>query len=574
MKFNMNVKSYFSLFLFVIFLGSIAYSQDYLQMGIDKLSKKNYKGAIEDLTKAVEKTPKSSKAYFYLAEGFYLDGQIDKCEINLRKAVDYDDENAQAFKRLGDVYFKKGVFRDALVQYNCAIKLEKRNPDFLLALGKTLVAIDSIDKAVNVLSQADDIDPNNTEIKMSLGDAYFKMGVPAMALDKYKDATRIDSNNSEAHFKLGDIYMNKMKMPREAINEYIKGITIDSTNPAVLFKVSHLLYYNATLRVVPYERVVYYYKKYVDLIDTSYQAYWEYGTSLIYVQPSQFEESIKNLKKAVALNKQPVEALRSLSLANFYSQNFKNAIKSYNELIKFDSLSIDEHLNLARSYYFSKDTSNAINEYLKVIELNPYYDKIDVYGALENIYYKKGMFKEAAGLYIKRAEIDTTDAKILYYSKAGSYFSAAQELENAKSVFAKVLEMKPDEASVHYYLGTIYQQYKSDSIKQAVDEFKEFLNLMNGKDYDKKTQAQVGNAYFVIGIYEFSNTKNYARALENFDKCLKYDEKNEYALFYRVHCFLQLDQKDEACEAVKRLLKYYPKHKEGLKFQKERCWFR
>jgi tetratricopeptide (TPR) repeat protein len=537
-------------------------------MGIDKLSKKNYKGAIQDFIKAVEKTPKSTKAYFYLAEGYYLDGQIDNSEINLKKAIDYDDENAQALKRLGDIYSKKGVYRDAMEYYNRAIKFEKRNYDFLLALGKTLVELDSIDRAVNVLSQADDINPNNSDIKMTLGDAYLKMGVPAMALDKYKDASRIDSNNAEAHFKLGDVYMNKLKMPKEALNEYIKGCLIDSTNEKVLFRVSHLLFYNRY-----YDRAVFFYRKYISRVDTSYQAYLEYGTSLIYLKPPQFELAIQNIEKAVKLNKKPVEALRSLSMANFYAQKFKNAIKAYNDLAKFDTLTIDEHLNLAKSYINNKDSAQAIKEYEKIIELDPRYDKTDVYVALDQIFRKRNMYKEDAIMYNKRAKIDTTKARVKYFLLSGQFFSAAKDLESAKRAFRSALEINPDETVAYYYLGTIYQQYpKSDSIKQAVEQFREYLKLINGKENDNK--AQVANAYFVIGIYEFTNTKNYARSLENLDKSLKYEEKNEFALLYRVLCFFQLDQKDDACEAVKRLLKMYPKNKDGLKIQKERCWYR
>jgi tetratricopeptide (TPR) repeat protein len=564
-------KLVFAVFLSILFAFGNLFAQDYLQMGIDKLTQKDYKGATESFKKAIEKSPKLSNAYFYLAEAYFFMGELDNSEINLKKAIDYDDDNAKAYKRLGDVLFQKSLFKDALNQYTQALKLEKKNPDFLLAQGKAMVEIDSIDKAVSVLSQALEISPNNAEIYIIRGNAYLKMGVPPMAIDNLKKASDLDSNNAEAHVRLGDIYMSgKLKMYREAINEYIRAVEIDSTNERILGKVSHLLFYNATLKNGLYARAANYYRKYVKFVDTSYQAFWEYGTALSKINPPQFDLSIEMLNKSLKLRKKPKEGLRSLGLSYYFKQNWKEVTKTYIELEMLDSLSSDEYLKMGRAYKSLKDTSKALLTFEKGFKLDS--TSMDIIGDLANSYIQCKKYEEAVIFLRKRLNNDTTLAgKTKLWNQIGSCMLQAKNFDGAREAYLKLIEINPEDPKYHNLAAYVYEKYgKNDSIKMVIDHYKKIIELTDGKENEYKDE--LARAYYIIAVNDYS-LKSFQKSLDGFTKALKYDLKDQSSMLYIAYCYSALTQKEEACKALDRLLKVNPKHKDALEMKKKLgCW--
>jgi tetratricopeptide (TPR) repeat protein len=546
------------------------FAQDFLQVGIDKLTKKDYNGAIENFKKAIEKTPKVSNAYFYLAEAYFLTGQMDNSEVNLKKAIEYDDENAKAIKRLGDVLFQKGLFRDALKQYTEALKFEKRNSDFLLAQGKAMIEIDSIDQAVNKISLAIEISPNNPELYIARGNAYLKMGVAPMAIDNLKKASDLDSNNAEAHIRLGDIYMSgKLKMYREAINEYIRAVEIDSTNERILGKVSHILYYNASSNPVFYARAANYYRQYVKLCDTSYQAFVEYGSALMKIK--QFDLSIEMLNKSLKLRKKPVEAYRTLALVHYLKntpEHFKSSEKSYSELEKLDSLSAEEYARWGRLLVSLKDTANAVKTFEKALKVDPAFD---VFGELANLFLKAKNYSEAAKYLKMKVATDTSEARYKTWISIGGCLFAAKDNDGARESYLTAISINPNDVKAHYWAALVYTTYgKNDSSKLVNEHLRKVIELAEGSENDFKDE--LGFAYSNIAFSDYT-AKNYQKALDGFNKALKYDPKSQNSLFFIAGCYAGLSQKEDACKACDRLLKVNPKHKDALELKKKLgCW--
>lgn len=561
MKFTKTLAVSMFLFAFCLTTSSL-YSQDFLQAGVDKIQKRDYKGAIEELKKAIEKTPKSSKAHFYIGEAYYLTKQYDNAEVSLKKAVDLDDEYAQAFKRLGDVYTAKKLYREALSEFQKAVKLEKRNTDFLMALGLAYLNVDSIDKAIQTISTAQVIEPNNPATFVALGDAYLKMNVPVMAVDNYKKAIDLDSNYADAHKKLGDVYYNKMKMYKDALNEYIVYANLDSTNADNLERVAHLLFFNKI-----YPSSITFYEKLVKLDNQNYSAYMELGASYMYMR--NFKEAAKNLEIAVKLDPKPVDAMRYLAHNYFYSQNNRKAFERFGDLEKIDNLKAEEYRKFAQSALGIKDTSSAINLFKKAIEVDP---ELDVYSELAAIFQKQRRNKEAAEFYYKKAEIDTSANKVKYYVAAGQFYNSEKELDKAIECFDKAIKYGTTDLKLYFYKAQVYNQYpKGDSVRLRNEAYKTFLetavkNSSELKDY-------IVSALFELGEYEYKTSKNYQKALGHFDDILKYDVRNQGALMYRAICFMSMGQKEEACKALDRVLKVYPNNKDAYDMKKaNNCW--
>ena len=93
------IKTTTTLIIFCLFITTLAYAQtaeDYFNSGGDKYYKQNYKGAIQDYTKAIELNPKDADAY--IGRG------IDKHELkdykgaiqDYTKAIELDPNYADA----------------------------------------------------------------------------------------------------------------------------------------------------------------------------------------------------------------------------------------------------------------------------------------------------------------------------------------------------------------------------------------------------------------------------------------------------------------------------------------------
>ena len=561
MKTSKKISFFFVLITFVS-LNYFACAQDLLQLGIDKIQKREYKSAIEDLKKAVEKTPKSSKAHFYLGEAYFLTKRYDEAEVSLKKAIDLDDEFAQAYKRLGDVYSIKKLYREALEQYARAVKLDKKNSDYQLALGLAYLDVDSVDKAIATISQAHINNQKDPAPLVALGDAYLKLNVPVMAVDNYKKAIELDSNYAEAHKKLGDVYYTKMKMYKDALNEYIVYANLDSTNADNLEKVGHLLFFNKI-----YNTAIIFYEKLVKIDKENYNAYTELGASYMYTKD--FDNAIKNLEIAVKLDPKPVDALRYLANTYFYANKFDKAYAKFEELEKIDSLKAEEYAKFARTALGIKDSTAAINLFKKAIDINP---DLDVYSELAAIFQKQRRNKEAAEFYYKKAEIDTTANKVRYYLAAGQFYNAEKEYNKAIESFKKASEIDKNDPKIYFFIAQVYKQYpKNDSIKLSIDYYKMFLNLAEKNSSNFKEEIKY--TYFDLGEYEYKVTKNFSKALNYFEDLLRYDMKNQGALMYRAICLMSMNKIEEACKAFDRVLQYYPNNKdaEDLK-KKNQCW--
>jgi len=560
MKFT---KMVFLLLVFIVFLFSNLFSQDYLQLGIEKINKRDYRGAIEDLKKVVEKSPKSSKGHFYLGDAYMYVRQFDDAEASFRKAISYDSKYTLAYKRLYDVLTRKEQYNEALEAIQKAVNLDKKNNEYLMELGFAYLNCNMINEAIKTTSQAQVDNPNNPGSYVVLGDAYLKMGVPSMAVDNYKKAIEIDSTYAEAHKKLGDVYYSsKLKQYKDALNEYIIYANLDSTHAENMQTVAHLLYFNKL-----YSAAISFYEKLIRIDPENYIAYTELGASYMYTKD--YGQAAKYLEIAKTLDPKPVDAIKFLAISYLYDKEYQKSVDNYSSLEKIDTLKAEDYQRFALASLGNKDSSAAIEYYKKVIDLNP---DIDVYSDIAAIFQKQKRNKEAAEFYFKKAEIDTTPNKIRYYIAAGQFYNSENEYNKAIECFNSALALNKKDAKIYMYKGLVYQQYpKGDSLKLAMDNFREYLNVV-----DRSVSANredIKTVYFMLGEHDYKVTKNYTRAMGYFDNILKMGD-NEGALMYKGICLMALNKKEDACKVFDKVRKTFPKSKDDAEelMKKNQCW--
>lgn len=134
----------------------------------------------------------------------------------------------------------------------------------------------------------------------------------------------------------------------------------------------------------------------------SYRPHNEIG--IIYLQQGKYDLAIKELQKAIELNKRFELAYDNLGMAYDHKGDFENAIPQYKKAIELNPLNPKTYNNLGNAYNKLNQFDQAIKAYEEALKLNPHYKA--VYNNLGVIYYKKGIYEEAKKYWGKALEID------------------------------------------------------------------------------------------------------------------------------------------------------------------------
>lgn len=209
---------------------------EFYDSGQKKTEEGDYKGAIEDFSKAIELDAKtginkeSSKLYFI--RGF-VKVKTDDFEggiIDLSKAIEIDPNYTLAYDNRG---FAKNKLKDnkgAIEDYDKAIELNPNEVNTYLNranaksdLGEPFDAYDDCTKAI--------------ELNPKSFNAYFnracvwKIVETYDAIDDYSKALEIDPMHSNSYFLRGEIYFEEKRF-KEALNDFNKVIEI-GTDPCI-----------------------------------------------------------------------------------------------------------------------------------------------------------------------------------------------------------------------------------------------------------------------------------------------------------------------------------------------------
>ncbi|HBX53571.1 MAG: hypothetical protein A2275_08675 [Bacteroidetes bacterium RIFOXYA12_FULL_35_11] len=159
------MKKLFGIIVVLLIFVNFSYSQDansFLESGKNKFKNRDYKGAVEDFTKAIELDPNDMN--FYLQRG-YAYGLIDNYE-------------------------------SAITDYTTIIKKEPKHTFAYISRGAAYNKLKKYEKALNDLSKAIELDPSNTEAYNNRGWAKKFMGDKKGACKDWKESKK--KGNDEA----------------------------------------------------------------------------------------------------------------------------------------------------------------------------------------------------------------------------------------------------------------------------------------------------------------------------------------------------------------------------------------
>ena len=247
------------------------YTIPYILRGELHLSREEYKQAIFEFKKALEKDSKCSIAYYYLGKIYNHFNDFNSALSNLNYALIYDDKMVDAYLERYKLYFYNDIFELALRDFDSVYQIDStqiisfslehssnlnsmgieflQNEEYTNAIDAFTLSIiagsrwpesyinrakvysieQKYELALRDLNQALQLKPDSPEIYYSRALCYLDMDE---VLKAEKDLTQViflDDQNSKANFQLGQLYYKQNNYDK-AIFYFEKSLKLDPEN--------------------------------------------------------------------------------------------------------------------------------------------------------------------------------------------------------------------------------------------------------------------------------------------------------------------------------------------------------
>jgi tetratricopeptide (TPR) repeat protein len=123
-------------------------------LGLSYARKKMLPEAIDALTKVIESNPKFPPAYFELAVCYQQQDELDKALELYGKTLELDANNPDAAYNSGLILFRKNRVDEALVFFEKALTLRPDDPVYLEMAGRCYINQAQFEKAIEYLEKA------------------------------------------------------------------------------------------------------------------------------------------------------------------------------------------------------------------------------------------------------------------------------------------------------------------------------------------------------------------------------------------------------------------------------------
>ena len=354
-------------------------------------------------------------------------------------------------------------------------------------------------RAIDEYRQAIEADPTSEFLTASLAELYARTGRIRDAVVEAQDILKRDPNNLEAHKLLGRIYLRSLGDEPEgassgsddilklAIEQYqdITRLEPDSVDNHLLL--GRLYGRNHDLRLAESE-----FKTAVRLQPDSEEAVT--ALALLYTEEGD------SARAAEVLGNVP-DAARSAKiyavLGYTYEQQkeYKKAIEAYRKAIALDRDNLDAMRGLAQNLMNDGQTDAALEQYQIIADANP--EDFQTHLRMAEIYRRQGKFdlaldnlKQAQAMVQDSMEVPYTMASI--YQAQGRYDDAIPLLEDLLKKTEKPdgnysKDEKTNRAVFLERLGTIYRDQNNNA--KAIETFRKMLTL--GDDNAERGYQQI-----------------------------------------------------------------------------------
>ncbi|MBV6493147.1 MAG: Lipopolysaccharide assembly protein B [Turneriella sp.] len=412
-------------------------------------------------------------------------------------------ESAQRDIDAGKKAFSEKDYIAAEAHFKKALEKEPQNLDARYFLGRTLEAQGKNNLAADEYKKILEKDPNHSKANYYLGRQLYLAQKYVDAERHFAKAAAADEKFAPAQYSLG-LSREKQGKVDSALSAYRKASEVDPAltqphfNSAILLK-----------KQGKYSQALQELSKAGNGIDVQYQR------GEIYLKEKRYSDAKEELSKVVSQKPQHYEATFNLALVYHKLKDPKGADRVLSNIINENSPA-DLHYTYGKLLEDAGEFDNAEKQYQISVKKNPQY--FNGWINLGKIYARTQKLEQAENAYRKALDIEPSSfdanlnlANTLYRQKkfqsAIEYFEAARKKENSREIILP--------------LASSYEQGGQN--EKAAKVYNDFL-----LEHPKDSAVLEHLAY----LY-YRKVKDYDKALDGFNKLLKYYPNSKKAKEYK-----------------------------------------
>ncbi len=205
--------------------------------------KREYKEALQVLSKALEIAPNNPEVYFYISKIYSTINKFDLAIKYMEHAIKLAPKQ-EYFMELGTIYMTLKKYDDALEQFQKALKVGPRNHEVLRKIAIALIEKGNYEQARQYLQEVISLDPSSPFNYFLMIKLYYELGEYEAFLDEMLRALELD--NSLAYYYLG-MTLLKFRVYQGAVEALRKALRLDPYNDLYQYYYALALYKSKNL---------------------------------------------------------------------------------------------------------------------------------------------------------------------------------------------------------------------------------------------------------------------------------------------------------------------------------------
>ena len=537
------------------YLGAIAYARHrtdeavgYLQTAVDRdnenvdalgllgyalLDKKDNAGALVQFRRALKLAPKDIFVSAGYGTALLAADSVDAAIVQLSRAKESAPDNASLYVLLGDAYLKQNVFVLGESNYGKAIELEPKNIATRAKLARVYYREKKYNESIKEWEGITAIDSTLTEPYLEVGRTYFLAKVYRNAVRPLYKLTQLQPKSVEGWALYARTLFNGEDYA-DAIKAAQTSLKLDSANADVWRALAR-----SCVKTKDWNGALVAFAGLKRHGDYDKDDLGDYGAALQSV--GREDEAIQVLLKAVQADSSNCDVYFPLGFIYMKRHDYERASGMFEKRITCDPRSLSTYVNAAACYMALKNWTRCRELLVRSIELKPdflagrlYYARY--FAQVDSLEKAVGQYDTVLALIGSDIDKHKAEAGEAYLQKGQLYF-IDKRFERSIETFRKALSVGIDNYAMELMWGQAQLQLldpKGDQDENDRKKADAVLHVRKALQFDQGAadgHFWLGTALVLTrkeGDTE-GNKRIVDEACAEYNKCLRYDPKNENA---------------------------------------------
>lgn len=528
--------------LSLLFSAVVLHAQS-AEQGFLQLYYERYESAENTFRQAVQQDPNNAKAWYGLVRTHLL--QNEKAQESLQGAP-ASIHNEPFFEvAYGSILLNTNKKDSAAIFFNKALEqTREKDAGILAAIAQAHIESKNGDAnyAIELLNKAVKRDKRNPALFTALGDAYLKLNNGTEAYKSYGKAIEENNKYAAAYHKLGVLFLGQ-KNTGLFLENFTKAIAADPDYAPSMYRL-YVHYFSQDPA-----KALQYYNGYAAKSDRSIQNEYELA-DLFYVNKN-YNEAIQKAKNIIASEgKEAKPRLYKLIAYSYAEQKDSSQAMTYMQQYfgnEEDSNFIAKDFETMASLFLSADnTDSSIVYFRKAVALEK--DSAALYKYYKQLADLAKSVKDypAQAEWLAKYYVGNSNANNVDLFNWGIAHYLSQDYQKADSVFAMYTEKYPEQAFGYYWRARSNVAIDTAmTIGSAVPHYQKLTEVLEKDSANANYKKWMSEAFGYLAAYEANTQKDYAEAIDYFEKVLNVDPENENAKKYIAVLEKNLDDKGQ-----------------------------